>query len=357
MASPKQPATGLGGHTNDDDFQWQSFNFRSGDGDHQGDNGDNGCGGHSGGDHEGHGAVHRDVVFSVAPTDTSDHFNLHAVLDSPGHTEGRTLMILVPGFTYDHTYWDPDVGNGRYSFVDAAHNAGYATLSLDRLGLGTSDNPPADLTTIQEQADELHQVIQAVEHGALSSYGFSNIVLVGHSAGSAIAQTEVNTYGDVDALVLTGFRHEVNPAGAGQFISAIHPAAGEPAGYLTVDSRAMFFDPKHTSPDVLAWDAAHIGTGTGAELNFAFALDPAQSANISVPVLEVVGEHDLLFQTDPSTFAAERAFYANSRDFEQLIVRNAGHAVTLENNAQATFHQIFDFVHSAVSGQHHDIML
>jgi hypothetical protein len=44
---------------------------------------------------------------------------------------------------------------------------------------------------------------------------------------------------------------------------------------------------------------------------------------------------------------------ANSRDFEQLIAKNAGHDVTLENNAQETFHQILDFVHLAVPVQQH----
>jgi Gamma-glutamyltranspeptidase len=34
--------------------------------------------------------------------------------------------------------------------------------------------------------------------------------------------------------------------------------------------------------------------------------------------------------------------------FRQLIAKNAGHDVTLENNAQETFHQILDFVHHAV---------
>ena len=53
---------------------------------------------------------------------------MHAVLDSPGPTQGRPLMILVSGFTYDHQYWDPAVGGGKYSFVDAANRAGYATL-------------------------------------------------------------------------------------------------------------------------------------------------------------------------------------------------------------------------------------
>jgi hypothetical protein len=74
-------------------------------------------------------------------------------------------------------------------------------------------------------------------------------------------------------------------------------------------------------------------------------------------VLEVVGDHDLLFQTDPTTFAAERAFYPNSSDFQQLIVKNAGHDVTLENNAQHTFDQIFDFVQTALPINHHELML
>jgi hypothetical protein len=44
--------------------------------------------------------------------------------------------------------------------------------------------------------------------------------------------------------------------------------------------------------------------------------------------------------------------------FRQLIAKNAGHDVTLENNAQETFHQILDFVHHAVPVQQHaDLML
>jgi hypothetical protein len=56
---------------------------------------------------------------------------------------GAPLLILASGFTYDHQYWDLPVDGGKYSFVDAANRAGYATLNLDRLGLGSSDKPPA----------------------------------------------------------------------------------------------------------------------------------------------------------------------------------------------------------------------
>jgi pimeloyl-ACP methyl ester carboxylesterase len=346
MTSSKHSAAGLHGRLDDDVARWDEDNSVWASGDHREDRGP---------DHRS--AIHKDLTLQVAPTETSDDFNMHAVLDSPGPTEGRTLMILVSGSTYDHTYWDSPVDGAKYSFVDAANRAGYATLNLDRLGLGSSDKPPADLTTIQDQADELHQVIQSVKTGDLSSYGFSKIVLVGHSLGSAIVQAEAGEHGDANALVLTGFRHEVNMAGASQLVSSFEPATGQPPGYLILENRNLFYDVNNTSPKILAWDAAHIGTGTAAELNFGFALDPARSAGISVPVLEVVGDHDLLFQTDPSTFAAERAFYPNSPDFQQLIVKDAGHDVTLENNAQHTLGQIFDFVHNAVSAGHHDLIV
>ena len=275
----------------DDDLQPDDGGFRWGDGDHR----------FAFGGHEDLCVIHKDLVLSVAPTATSGDFDMHAILDSPGPTQGRPLMILVSGFSYDHQYWDPPVGDGKYSFVEAANKAGYATLNLDRLGLGTSDKPPADLTTIQDQADELHQIIQSIKSGALSNYGFSKIVLVGHSLGSAIVQTEAGAYQDADGLVLTGFRHEVNPAGAGEFINSIHPAAGEPSGYLTMDNRSFLFDTGHTSKGVLAWDASHIGTGTAAELNF-----PA-SVKYETVAGTADGDADFVAQTDTVFFAPTQA--------------------------------------------------
>ena len=280
MTGLKQLAAGLRGLGNDDDVRWDDSYFRWGDADHHWD-----FGGH--GDHC---AVHKDLVLSVAPTATSGDFHMHAVLDLPGPTQGRPLMILVSGFSYDHQYWYLAVGDGKYSFVDAANRAGYATLNLDWLGLESSDKLPAELTSIQDQADELHQIIQSLKSGALSSYGFSEIVLVGHSVGSAIVNTEAGIDNDADALVLTmasGTRL-IRPVPVNSSAAFTLPPARRD-GYLTVDNRNMFYHVGHTARDVLAWDASHIGTGTGAELNFQFALDPARSAGRTAPVLEVVG--------------------------------------------------------------------
>src|SRR5262249_4029785 len=91
MTSLKHSALAPSGQTNDDDFQWDDSGLGWVSGSHQGD-----CDGH-----EDHHAIHKDLNLQVAPTATSGDFDMHAVLDSPAPTEGRTLMILVSGSTYD----------------------------------------------------------------------------------------------------------------------------------------------------------------------------------------------------------------------------------------------------------------
>src|SRR5262245_41071995 len=110
MTSSKHSAAGLHGRLDDEDARWDDDNCVWASGDHREDHG-----------HDHHSAIHKDLTLQVAPTATSGDFNMHAVLDSPGPTAGRTLMILASGSTYDHAYWDSPVEGGKYSFVDAAN--------------------------------------------------------------------------------------------------------------------------------------------------------------------------------------------------------------------------------------------
>jgi hypothetical protein len=56
----------------------------------------------------------------------------------PGTARPKTVQLLVHGAFYNHPYWDFPVGNGYYSYVDAALAAGYATFNVDRVGAGQS---------------------------------------------------------------------------------------------------------------------------------------------------------------------------------------------------------------------------
>ena len=65
------------------------------------------------------------------------------------------------------------------------------------------------------------------------------------------------------------------------------------------------------------------------------------------------GRRDIVNASRLRSTEHARKLFLGSHDFEHLIAKNAGHDVTLENNAQETFHQILDFVHHAVPVQQH----
>ena len=61
---------------------------------------------------------------------------------------GRTIQVLVPGYTYGRSYWDFPHRPEEFSYVRAAVRSGYATLALDRIGTGASSRPPASILSI-----------------------------------------------------------------------------------------------------------------------------------------------------------------------------------------------------------------
>jgi hypothetical protein len=66
---------------------------------------------------------------------------------SKGSSNHKPVEILVPGFTYDHTYWDFPLQPLAYSYVQAATDGGNVTFAVDRLGTGQSSHPPSTLLT------------------------------------------------------------------------------------------------------------------------------------------------------------------------------------------------------------------
>src|SRR5207237_4336047 len=96
---------------------------------------------------------------------------------------GGTLQILLHGATYSHIYWDFPYRPERYSYVRAMSRAGYATLNLDRLGIGASSHPSADALTRTSEAYVTHQLVQLALSGGFEGGPFEHVVLVGHSLG------------------------------------------------------------------------------------------------------------------------------------------------------------------------------
>lgn len=277
----------------------------------------------------------------------------------------ETVLLLVPGNTYNHQYWDVPGFQGRYSYVLQATAAGYATFDVDPLGTGSSSHPASTSVTIPAMAAALHQVISALRAGSAGGRAFEHVVYVGHSLGSETGWVEAATYQDVDAFVDTGALHAFNQANLAQFGQDVEPAAADPAfaaldldpGYVTTVPGirgAVFYNPAFADPAVVAFDEAAKDVGTLTESGESVGLKaapPGQSVTqgIDVPVLVAVGQNDLLncggtggadCSSAQSVAAHELPYYSAATQVDTLVAPLSGHSIALAPNAPLTNLQI-----------------
>ena len=274
-----------------------------------------------------------------------------------GPVEPRTVQLLVHGAIYQHTYWDFPYGNGYYSYVNAATAAGYATFNVDRIGDGHSSHPPSSEVSVSAGAVALHDVITALRSGAVDGHAFRHVIWVGHSYGSLYAWFEISRYHDVDAAILTGALHALNPnissIAAADLYSAIDDplfaGSGLDPGYLTTvpgTRESLFYYPATADPSVVALDEATKGTMTFAELNdlSVVTLPPGQalSQQITVPVLLVDGQYDNIFCVGVTQYnCADRAsvlrfesqYYPPQAHLKVVTIPATGHDLALSTTA------------------------
>lgn len=264
------------------------------------------------------------------------------------HPSG-TVQLLVPGGTYGHTYWDLPYGDGSYSYARNAAAAGYTTFDIDRVGIGHSSHPAGATLDFPAQAVALHDVIGALRAGLVGGHAFAHVMWVGHSVGSELAWDEIPRFDDVDAVILTGALHAVNPVTGAEGVAALHRATQDPrfagsgldADYFTTKPgtrEKLYYGPATTDPRVVAADEATKETMTTGELKGSAATAPHR---IAAPVLLLDGGDDALFCAgviaydcgDPASVRAyESSFYPQAQ-VSVVIVPDAGHSVALSTAA------------------------
>jgi pimeloyl-ACP methyl ester carboxylesterase len=298
------------------------------------------------------------------------------------------IQVLVSGATYDSSYWDFPYQPARYSYVQAANQAGFATFNFDRIGIGRSSHPASTSVTIQSDAYVIHQLIQGLRAGTIDGSQYGKVVTVGHSLGSLMAWYEAGTYHDADGVVVSGILHAFYLPGMVNFITTLYPAALDPQflgkvidpGYLTMrpgTRESVFYYPPNTDPQVVSIDEQTKQTATISEAQGAYLqelpgeLRPATgivcsllpgvcdgpvswavygvTRQINVPVLDVVGQYDSLFCGGPGAAnqcqsasqlqAQESAYYTGvaQRCLKLATLPMAGHDLNLELNAQDWF--------------------
>ncbi|MBP2473311.1 pimeloyl-ACP methyl ester carboxylesterase [Crossiella equi] len=263
----------------------------------------------------------------------------------------NTVLVMVPGGTYNHAYWDFPYQESTYNFRKAMNAAGYATAVVDRLGSGNSSRPPSVLVTALSQAGAVHEVVQGLRNG---TYGrtFGKVVIVGHSVGSSISAIEAGTYKDVDGVVLTGMTHSVNAVNLTASLADLQLASLDPMfpgydpGYMTSKPnrrQAMFHDPGAVDPNVVATDEATKDVISAAETADALGVGIIlpYTALINAPVLLAVGSGDRLFCggtgtncTSASTvLAAEAPIYPQAPSVNAVVQQGVGHDLNLHPSA------------------------
>ncbi|KAK3074674.1 hypothetical protein LTR53_002681 [Teratosphaeriaceae sp. CCFEE 6253] len=309
----------------------------------------------------------------------SGTFRIHVQLCVPPHGRKREILhLLTHGLFADKQYWDVQEDPAQYSWVQAALEAGYSTLSYDRLGTGLSDKPDAyNIVQGPLQVEILRTITEMALKGTLrpsagsapahTARPFTHIVHVGHSYGSFITSAFIGAYGGLSsAAIVTGYI----PNSEG----GVYPLAGfgldyaptndpelygdRSSGYLVPASvsrlQTLFYhrysetDPSGFTNALLAYGEGVKQPGTDGEFLSTSALNLAYAPAFTGPLQFVEAEFDQVICDGDCrgtfTAAALAAIYPNASSIDVHIQPGAGQPLTFHRNATAGFRVSLDWL-------------
>lgn len=275
---------------------------------------------------------------------------------------GSTVTLYVHGTNTGEWIWRLNVDG--YNYVQALAERGHASVTIDRLGYGSSDLPTPNgfASCTGAHADIAHQIVQQLRDGSYDVEGrastpFSRVFMAGHSSGALLAEIVAYSFGGVDGIILTGWAaiglteetirrffvaYEWCLAG-GQPISR----SDEPDGYVFFDQTREDFlagglsleaDPRVSA----AVASLHSRNPCGVMVSepMAILMDLDRLDEIQVPVYLVFGEKDVLRQG----VASYPSFFTGSDDVTDMTVRDAGHFLTIDVNASTVYDGVADWL-------------
>lgn len=255
----------------------------------------------------------------------------------------RTLQILVAGGTYGKDYWSTRGARDHGSYVETTNRAGYATLAIDRIGVGVSSMPRAAELATDTQEVSIRELVRGVRAGRLGE--FDRVIMVGNSFGSTLARALAIHYpGLVDGIVLTGEASKQNDV---PWNELLRPAAEDPK-FRARNPDSVYYTTRPGERD--DWFLYGPGTEPGMPVVDELAKEtdvysdyyrpPVENTAIRVPVLIVVGAQDRLLcgpaasdcRNSASLRAQESPYYPNA-ELEVVVLPATGHAVNLHRSA------------------------
>ena len=258
-------------------------------------------------------------------------YALRGFLYEPKGKEGCRSSVLQAnhGASNGAWYWDIPYQQQAYSIARHVAASGIPFLSLNKLGygqpghpFGSSDEPPGKTVTVEALADASHQVTQQ-----LRAMGYRHVGLIGHSAGSEESELQAGLYGDVDALILSGFTHLPTSGFAGEFVTKEQPRAmSEDYPYLfgDIETRDGFLFTENVDPTLV--QALHPlvnETPSGEILSIGPLASRFVAPLVTASVLTLVANDDLIFNPDGASL--DEAAFVSSDDVTFNRYDGVGH--------------------------------
>lgn len=282
-----------------------------------------------------------EITFTVNDPVTTEPYRVAGRILLPPGPCAQTAVLMIHGLSYGMWGWDFPVQPETYSVARALQSRGYGAVTIDLPGYGASSKPNGYQLTVESYAAMVAQMTDALRAGtyqANEAVRFAHVVLMGHSAGTEISELAASLYGNVDALIATGYTHVpstriVQDFFTGDYIRAAQSDYEYFGGDVSGRTEYMYSD--LADPDVIAQDNRLANLTPSGEI---YSIGPQPSGKvmqrINQPVLLVLAEKDLLF---PSEYADEElVLFASAKDKQLHIVPGAGHSFMLHRNAAAT---------------------
>jgi pimeloyl-ACP methyl ester carboxylesterase len=304
--------------------------------------------------------VREAVSFNVTnPLDPGTTYTVRGRLIRPAAGCNGSVLLALHGLSYGQWAWDYPIRPKQYSVARALAKRGYALLAIDRLGYGASHGegsarrPNGYLLTVHSYAAMTAQIIEQLRAGSYTAKrpaAFDHVGLMGHSAGSEVAELTAALYpGLAEVLIPTAYTHEpwVNNQWLVESWGPDNVAALQnDYVYFENNPRRRAAEMYHlplADPHVVAWDNDHAHlTPSGEVLSIGAQTSRFLLPLIDVPVLLVLAENDTLF---PASFGPqELLWFQGTGDLELITVPGAGHSFMLHRGAGATNAKIADWL-------------
>ncbi|MFI6578247.1 alpha/beta hydrolase [Nocardiopsis sp. NPDC050513] len=263
------------------------------------------------------------------------------------------VMLLVHGTNTGEWIWRLDVQGRNFAHELAAR--GHASVTVDRLGYGSSDIPDGFATCSGAHSDIAHQVVERLREGDYTADGgdataFGTVFMGGHSSGALVAETASASFGGIDGLFLTGWA-AVGITGDTnrRFLTAYetclegglpHSEPGDPEGYVRFDATLEDFvdgglgpsaDPAVVAAVEERWGPNPCGVMVSEPMAILYDLDLVDE--IDVPVHLVFGSLDVLRQG----VEGYPGLFTSSPEVTETTLEDAGHFVTVDEGSERVY--------------------